>query len=80
VEPAAHPFYQKWVAVSSKLLVRLSGPAAARAAPGNTTSIACRLRFTGQDAAHLGLGRIVALLPPLIHFISNSLIYSVPLF
>ena len=52
VEPPTNPFFAKWVAVSSKLMVRLSPAAYARHSATNSTSIACRVTFTGKDAAH----------------------------
>ena len=51
-EPPTKPFFEKWVAVSTKVMVRLSPAAYATHAATNTTSIACQLTFTGKDATH----------------------------
>eukprot|EP01050_Picozoa_sp_SAG11_P030719 SAG11_NODE_9215_length_932_cov_1.362545_2_plen_51_part_01 len=45
VEPPTNPFFAKWVAVTSRLIVRLSPVAYARYAATNTTPIACRVTF-----------------------------------
>jgi hypothetical protein len=50
VEPPTHPFFSEWIAVSAKLIVRLS-PALANRTLSNETAISCQLTYTGRDTA-----------------------------